>query len=221
MRTEFLQIPKPIGFSSQAHCLALFAALLGFFIGNTVMKEIWKDIPNFEGIYKVSNKGRVHSFAHYKKGIIMSNVNKTGGYFATTLRFQGKIRHVRVHVLVAEAFVPNPDNKPEVNHKDLNKQNNCIWNLEWVTRQENVVHSIKNNPSHTKGMNNYNQNVRPKTILQVSFDGQIVNEFKNSTEAESFTGVCHRNILQVASQDEYKPGKTRKQAGGFIWRYKN
>jgi hypothetical protein len=70
-------------------------------------------------------------------------------------------------------------------------------------------------------MNHYNKFVRPKIIEQLSFDGSILAEYPNSEEAKKATGVCHRNILQVANQTEYKPGKTRKQAGGYVWRFKD
>lgn len=136
------------------------------------------------------------------------------------LQKDGRKQFARMHRLVAEAFIPNPENKPEINHKDGNKQHNHVDNLEWVTKSENARHAIGMNPDQTQGMNYYNQYIRPKSILQLSLTGEIIAEYPNGHEASAATGVCHRNIIQVASGTEYKPGKVRKQAGGYGWRYK-
>ena len=183
------------------------------------MIESWKDIPGFEGIYQVSNCGRLASFKVNPQGRVLSNVNATGGYFSVVLRYGGKVRYTRMHRLVAEAFIPNPENKPEVNHKDLNKQNTYASNLEWSTYSENVKHAIKAKPEMITGMNHYNQVIRPKRIRQLNLNGDFIAEYRNGTDAAKASGVCSRNILQVAGKDEYKPGLTRKQAGGFIWEY--
>jgi len=182
--------------------------------------ELWKDIYGFEGVYQISNKGRTKSFKKDKQGRILSNKNQKGDYLAVILQCNHKVRHTRMHRLVAETFIPNPDNKPEVNHKDGNKQNNTVENLEWVTRKENSLDAMQRNPNMLKGMNAYNKFIRPKTIQQFTLDGEYVREYHNSKEASDATGICGRNILQVASETEYKPGKTRKQAGGFIWEFK-
>lgn len=182
--------------------------------------ETWKDIKGFEGIYQISNMGRVKSFKADPNGRILSIKNSKGDYLNIVLCHGNKRRSVKVHRLVAEAFIPNPDNKPEVNHKDGNKQNNRVGNLEWATRIENQRHALALNPNILKGMVQYNRYIRPRTIQQFTMDGRFVAEYANSTEAEKATGVCQRNILQVANRDEYKPGKTRRQAGGYIWRFK-
>lgn len=182
--------------------------------------ETWKDIKGFEGIYQISNMGRVKSFKADPNGRILSIKNSKGDYLNIVLCHGNKRRSVKVHRLVAEAFIPNPDNKPEVNHKDGNKQNNRVGNLEWATRIENQRHALALNPNILKGMVQYNRYIRPRTIQQFTMDGRFVAEYANSTEAEKATGVCQRNILQVANRDEYRPGKTRRQAGGYIWRFK-
>lgn len=185
------------------------------------MNEFWKDVVGFEGLYQVSNLGRLKSFKSNKSGRVLRNVNKTGGYININLIRKGKFRSVKLHILVAETFLgKKPFKGAEVNHRDLNKQNNCASNLEWVTRSENVAHAIKHHPNMLKGMINYNQNIRPVPILQFDMGLNLIGEYKNSTEAATSTGVCRRNILQVASKDEYMPGLTRKQAGGFIWKFK-
>lgn len=113
--------------------------------------EVWKDIPNYEGIYQVSTLGRVRSltrdvwhgtFSYTRKGVIMSTFNTTD-YDSLTLHKDGIRKIYTVHRLVAMTFLPNPDNLPDVNHKDGNKLNNRLDNLEWCTASDNVKHAIR------------------------------------------------------------------------------
>jgi hypothetical protein len=182
--------------------------------------ERWRDVPGWEGIYQVSDKGRLKSFKGEPSGRVLSNKNKTGGYFNVVLCGKGRERKsIKLHRLVAEAFVPNPEGKPQVNHKDGNKQNNSADNLEWVTEKENMEHAAKSNPAFLKEMNKWNRIVRPKRVLQRSLSGKILGVFLNCKEASRATGICGRNIHQVASKTEYKPGFIRSQAGGFVWEF--
>ena len=184
-------------------------------------KEIWKDIPGHEGFYQISNFGRLKSFKSDKNGRILKNTNKNGWYFTVVLQSKNKPTVTkRIHRLVAELFIPNPNNCKQVNHKDLNKQNNDFSNLEWVTEKQNALHAVKHRPSMIAGMNHYNQVIKPNIIQQFDLDGNFISEYKNGKDASNATGVCHRNILQVAKKEEFKKGHTRKQAGGFIWKYK-
>ena len=115
------------------------------------MKEIWKPIEGYEGLYEVSNMGRVRSLDRewetapnhliHRKGQIMIQTKMHRGYLQVRLSKARVSKTFRSHRLVAEAFVPNPYNKPHVNHKDGNKINNCADNLEWVTPSENQIHS--------------------------------------------------------------------------------
>lgn len=184
-------------------------------------KEIWKDVEGWEGIYAISNLGRLKSFKKYPEGYIMKMTNETGWYFSVVLCQGDRSESTRIHRLVAKHFIPNPENKKTVNHKDLNKQNNIASNLEWATQKENNAHAGENLPHKNDGMINYNQNVKTTPIHQFSINGDFIAEYKNGKEASDSTGVCHRNIMQVAAKTEYKPGLTRKQAGGFIWKFKN
>lgn len=102
------------------------------------MDEIWKDIEGYEGLYQVSNLGNVYS-CKYKK-IFKPCIRRK--YFSVILSKNKVIKNCYVHRLVAAAFIPNPDNKPQVNHKDLNKLNNELSNLEWVTVKDNIIHGI-------------------------------------------------------------------------------
>ena len=104
-------------------------------------KEQWKWIEGFEGLYRVSNFGRVYS-EKTKKFLSQNRVTKDG-YIHVALRKNGKVYERRVNRLVAEAFLPNPENKPTVNHKDGNKLNNHVDNLEWATKEENMQHAYK------------------------------------------------------------------------------
>lgn len=117
--------------------------------------EIWKDICGYEGLYQVSNFGRIKSVDriikntgtksgeyHVKEKIKkISEYKSRGGYCGVTLYRNNNGKSYRVHRLVAQAFIPNPENKPEINHIDGNKKNNCVDNLEWVTGEENTLHA--------------------------------------------------------------------------------
>lgn len=111
--------------------------------------EIWKDIKGFEGLYAVSNLGRVKSYAKWKGAFwkeehIMSQKISRRGYCCVSLSKENKKRDAGVHRLVAENFIDNPLNKPQVNHKDTNKNNNNVSNLEWNTSHENLIHAYAN-----------------------------------------------------------------------------
>lgn len=120
--------------------------------------EIWKDIENFEGLYQISNLGRVRSVdrvvhildpksnreynRHFPECIKSTNLD-TKGYVMVTLKKDGKTSRYRIHRLVAKAFIPNPNNLPQVNHKDENKENNCMSNLEWCTNDYNGTYGTR------------------------------------------------------------------------------
>lgn len=105
------------------------------------LKVEWKLIEGFDGIYSVSNYGEVRN---NRTGKLMKPRKNEKGYLRIGLTTNGKQKCMRVHRLVAQAFIPNPENKPEVNHIDFNKENNCVNNLEWVTCKENSDHSFWN-----------------------------------------------------------------------------
>jgi hypothetical protein len=101
--------------------------------------EEWRDIPGYEGLYQVSNFGRVKSL---RKSCVLKEQNLPNGYPYAALKVDGVQRNRLIHRLVAAAFIQNPENKQEVNHKDGNKRNNHVENLEWVTRFENIKHAF-------------------------------------------------------------------------------
>lgn len=106
------------------------------------MQEEWRDVKGYEGLYQVSNFGRVKSLNYNRKGIKKIMQAKSGSVYFTICLWSKGVRKVQtVHRLVAEAFIPNPNNLEQINHIDGNKKNNVVSNLEWVTRSENAVHS--------------------------------------------------------------------------------
>lgn len=115
--------------------------------------EEWRDVQGYEGLYQVSNLGRVRScdrlvtnsinsnFKVKRKGKILSNIDHGNGYIYVSLTKEGKRENHYVHRLVAKAFIPNPENLPEIDHKDHNRENNIPENLEWVSHFENIQRS--------------------------------------------------------------------------------
>ncbi len=102
--------------------------------------EVWKDIAGYEGLYQISNYGRVKSFKG-KVPRILSTCDDTKGYPKVTLGKDGEQKTYLIHVLVAQTFIPNPDNLPVVHHRDHNKHNNHVENLEWVTYKQNLAYA--------------------------------------------------------------------------------
>ena len=128
------------------------------------MEEIWKDIKGYEGLYQVSNLGRVRSIdrrdrlGRHFKGRVLSQCKQRGNYLYVQLQKNGKSKPSKIHRLVAQAFIPNPENKATVNHKYCNKGNNVVENLEWCTNLENITHAKihgllkgRSNPNETNG----------------------------------------------------------------------
>ena len=110
--------------------------------------ETWKNIDRFNGLYQISTNGKVRKCYSTKniknKTVILKGGKFPNGYLFVSLTVsKGKYKNFLVHRLVAEAFIPNPDNKSDVNHIDGNKSNNNVENLEWCTRSENLAHALK------------------------------------------------------------------------------
>lgn len=128
------------------------------------MIEEWRDIDGFEGRYKVSNLGRIKNY----KGLIMKFQINHGGYERLTLRHDDhKDYDFTVHRVVAKAFIPNPENKPQINHIDGNRCNNNVENLEWCTHSENMLHAFKLGNKDQSGVHNNMAKITEKIVKDI------------------------------------------------------
>lgn len=190
-------------------------------------EEIWKPIEGYD-YYEVSNKGRVRSldreisFSTYKydtdyvkKGRILKPVISTSGYYTVSLIGNDKSRKVcRIHRLVAQAFIPNPNNYPIINHKNEIRTDNRVENLEWCTPMYNNHYS---NVGKKVGEKLKNNEVLSKPVIQYDLKGNFIAEYPSIKEAERQTGIqdisigncCRGYIITKVTQ-----------AGGFKWKYK-
>lgn len=155
------------------------------------MEEIWKDVSGTDGKIKVSNLGNFKG----KKGIMKGTI-KPCGYMYFNFKKNGKKTTYRAHRIVAETFIPNPDNLPYINHKNGDKLDNRVENLEWCTAQYNTDYSVS------------------KPVGQYTLDGEFITEYKSIIEAYRQTGIHFGCIARVCKGKE-----GRKQAGGYIWKY--
>lgn len=196
-------------------------------------QEIWKDIERYEGLYQVSNLGRIKRIKHeeiqkngkrlMRKEIIKKQHIGKRGYWCVTLsdKYGGK-RTNTVHRLMANAFIPNPENKPCIDHIDGIKTNNAISNLRWVSHKENL-----NNP--TTKLNGWTGKARelrikkiidrriasngkfaPMTVYAYNLDGTLFRSFSSINEAGRFIGMSAKAIQRILNNKH-------KKAGGYVW----
>ena len=168
--------------------------------------EIWKDIKGYEGLYQVSKYGKVRSIKKSNYHIIKENRHKQGYPFV--ILSNSKYKYHLVHRLVAEAFIPNPDNKPQVNHINGDKYDNRVENLEWVTMSENMLHSV--HKLHPGLFDN-----RKKPITQLSKMGDFIKDWPSAADAARALRIKRTNIVHCC-----KKRKCFKTAGGYKWQYK-
>lgn len=176
-------------------------------------KEIWKDIKGYEGLYQVSNFGRVKSVKRKCKSIhghrtvpekIYSISLDSYGYPIVSLHKDGKKKTRTVHRIVAEAFIENPLNLPQINHKDENKTNNCADNLEWCDNKYNLNYGTRNDRI---------KKTQQKPVLQLDMDGNFIKEWGGANEIARETGMAQSAITRCCN------GK-RNYAYGYKWKYK-
>jgi len=185
--------------------------------------EVWKDVKGFEGRYQVSNLGRVRSLDwHGHKGRVLKQIyGKRWGYYLVHLAHaDGYIKYTTVHRLVAIAFIPNPDNLPEVNHKDENKLNNVVCfnpdgsvdtertNLEWCTGLYNLRYGTRN-----ERLQKLVNEPRMRPVNQFDFDGNLLHTYKSISDAGRAVGVSNRTIMSICNN------MGAHSTHGYIFRY--
>lgn len=168
----------------------------------------WKDTYIYGEQYQVSQTGLVRNKV---TGHILTSQKDNKGYLRVRLSLHDKKVSAKVHRLVAVAFIPNPDNKPQVNHKDTNKCNNNVRNLEWVTNGENQLHAYKTGLNYVTGK--AGRKKKPVCKLDL-ITGEVIETYKSLAEAGRKNGVHDTNIHKVLT-------KQRKSCGGFGWKYES
>lgn len=181
------------------------------------MEELWKDVVGYEGRYQVSSLGRVRSVTRIVnrpmgstrlvESKILSLQKSNLGYLRIILIDKNhKAKTCSVHRLVALAFIPNPNNFPMVNHKDENKENNFVENLEWCDAAYNV--------SYGTAIQRRSEKRRRKVEMIDKYSGKVLKVFDSVQEASKETGISRQLITDVCMK---RPKKYT--AGGYIWRY--
>ena len=182
-------------------------------------EEIWKDVKGHEGIYQISNLGKVKSLTRIlpngskRKGIVLKQCTGPSGYVVVCLSKDGKSKTKYIHRLVADAFVPNDESEKEVDHLDNNKLNNSSGNLEWVSRKENVRRSwddgLMENQRKSAVKSGF---ARVKRVIKTDNRGNILGEYRSQTEAAKAVGVSPPSISMCCTG-------VRESAGGYYWKY--
>lgn len=190
-----------------------------------VMKEVWRDVINYSGLYQVSNTGNVRSIdrcvKHSRNGhinikgqLIKQRINNRG-YYSLSLCKDGKYKHCVVHKLVAESFIKNNSNKPFINHKDGNKLNNLFSNLEWCTCSENNQHAYDVKLKIGAGFGKLGKdNPSSKPVLQIDkITGKIIREFDSLHDVQRELGYKVTNLSAACRG-------IVKTSNGFMWNFK-
>jgi len=174
------------------------------------MQEIWKPAYNSKKWF-VSNLGRIKNtnWKNTGKTRLVKQGTNLKGYKTVNINENGKQFPEMVHKIVAEAFIDNPDNKPQVNHINGIKTDNRVDNLEWVTNSENQKHAYKNGLQKRYKSNN---NGKPKKVDQYDLNGFYISTYNSMSEANKITGVDFRMISDCCRN-------IQKTAGNYIWKY--
>lgn len=178
--------------------------------------ELWKDIPNFEGLYQASDSGKIKSL--YTNKILKPTIAKNG-YCRVMLCANKKRKLISVHRLVAMTYLNDFNIDLQVNHKDGNKQNNYVSNLEMVTAKENIIHSFSNGLQKPKKGNKHplykkygKENKTSKKINQYDLHGNFIKTWDSIMDVERELGINNGNISSCCNGN-------KNSAGGFIWKH--
>ena len=172
-------------------------------------EEIWCPIKGYEGLYEVSDQGRVRSLK-FGKERILSPGKLQNGYLRVNFCKNGEQKNLLVHRLVAQAFIPNPDNLPQVNHKDQDQENNSVQNREWCDGKYNINYGTCIKRVSEKLTNGK----LSKPVLQYTKSGEFVREWKSARDVQRTIGYFH-NYISNCCNGRYK------SAYGYVWKYKD
>ena len=176
-----------------------------------MIKEKWRDIAEYEGIYQVSNMGNVRSLKREVNGVhippALLKPSTYGRYYRVKLYKNGIGKMYMIHRLVAKAFIANHENKPQVNHKDGNRLNNTAANLEWCTQSENNKHAIRNNLNSIEPMLAKTR----KKVLQLDRHGFPIKEWESMSQAAKCLNIQVANISKCCAG-------LIETTGGYQWR---
>ena len=173
------------------------------------MEEVWKQVCGFEGVYEVSTLGRVRSLDRrnaagaFCKGVVLKQRVGNQGYPYVILKNGAVQKTIKTHRLVASAFLPNPENLPQINHKDEVKTNNRLDNLEWCDAYYNIHYGTAMLRSSEK---------QSKPVFQFDLDGRLVGKHKSTRAAQTETGVSQSKISMCCN-------RKRITAGGYRWEF--
>lgn len=153
---------------------------------------MYRDVKGFEGLYKISDDGKVYSV---RRNIILKPKVDRYGYYRVTL-WNGKNNYRTIHRLVAEAFIDNPNELPVVNHKDMNKKNNKVENLEWCSVRENTIHAYINDKEYHKRTKELWKSSLESICLKIDafFNGEYIGSFNSKKEAAKTLNISEKTI---------------------------
>lgn len=177
------------------------------------MVEIWKPIKNYENLYVISNLGNIKSLdkkdsiGRKIKGKYMKPIKRKDGYLDILLRKNNHSKRFLIHRLVAQTFIENKNNYKEINHKDENKSNNCVKNLEWCNRKYNINYGMANKKRKETLLNK-----NGKAINQIDKNNNIIKQYSSLMEAHRKTKLNKSHLSECCNG-------IRKTTGGFKWEY--
>lgn len=190
------------------------------------MKEIWKDIKGYEGLYQVSNLGNVKSLdaiincegakgikCHLRKGRILKKAINNKGYYYVNLSKNSKVKNIKIHKIVANTFINNSNNYNCVNHIDGNKLNNFVENLEWCSYSHNNKEAYRLNLKKPVWKGKINkEHPLSKEVYQYDLRGNFIKKWDNANDVKRKLGICAENIRSCCN------GK-KKTCNNYIWKY--